>query len=83
MAKMTTIAVGLLQIADEQRDLIYKIEAITAVMYEMLALRPDPQRVVDEQHATLMPVLHPDLQRIGDEQQPTSMDGLLALHPGL
>jgi hypothetical protein len=59
--KMTTIAAGLLQIADEQRDLIDKIQAITATTYEMPTLRPYPQRAVNEQHATLMPALHQDL----------------------
>jgi hypothetical protein len=81
--KMTTIAAGLLQITDEQRDLIYRIEAITTATYEMPALHPDPQLVIDEQQVTLMPALHLDLQRIGDKQQPTSMDRLPAPHPGL
>jgi hypothetical protein len=47
--KMTTIIVGLLQIADEQQDLIYKIEDITSVTYEMPALCLDPHRIIDEQ----------------------------------
>jgi hypothetical protein len=47
----------LLQIADKQQDLIYKIEAITIATYEMPALRPDSQRVIDEQEAMLMPAL--------------------------
>jgi hypothetical protein len=55
------ITAGMLHIADEQRDLIYKIEAITAATYEMPARRLDPQRVVDEHQATLMSVLHLDL----------------------
>jgi hypothetical protein len=59
--KITTIAAGMLQIVDEKRDLIDKIEAIIAATYEMSALRPNPQWIVDEHQATLMAVLHLDL----------------------
>jgi hypothetical protein len=59
-----------------QRDLIDKIEAITATTYAMPVVHPDLQRIVDEQQPMLMgvmPVLHPDLQWLVNKQQPMSM----------